>query len=76
MEEHNELEAEIQKCNEECKACLESFQKEGITFSANLCRYCPTGAKLHKMLVHVSDAETRWGNLDWNSCKYEKFYNG
>lgn len=76
MEEHDDIELEIEKCNEECKSCQVNFQKEGITFSPTLCRYCPTGAKLHRMLVRVSDSEAKWGSLDWNSSKYEKYYNG
>ena len=76
MEEQTRLTEEIQECNNACKECQESFMKEGITFSPTICRYCPTGAKLHKFLIRVSAAEAQWGNLDWNSCKYEKFYNG
>lgn len=74
--EHEELEAQIKECNEECRACMESFQKEGITFSANLCRFCQNGAKLHKLLEHASEGEAEWGKLDWNSHKYERYYNG
>ena len=75
-QEHEDLEAQIQKCNEECMKCMDSFQREGITFSADLCRYCQNGAKLHRLLIHQSKAEKQWGNLDWNSCKFENLYNG
>lgn len=78
MEEQQkqELEAQIKECNEECQSCMESFQRDGITFSSNLCHYCPNGAKLHQLLIKVSEAEAKWGSLDWNSCKYKTFYNG
>ena len=71
-----QLEAEIKECNEECQSCMDSFLREGMTFSASLCRYCQNGSKLHSLLTQVSEAEAQWGNLDWNSCKYERFYNG
>ena len=71
-----QLEAEIKECNEQCQSCMDSFQKEGMFFSPSVCRYCQNGAKLHKLLVQVSKAEEQWGNIDWNSCKYERLYHG
>ena len=76
FQERAELENEIRKCNEMCTECMDDFQREGFAFSADYCRYCQNGAKLHRLLIRQSEAEAKWGNLDWNSCKLEKFYNG
>lgn len=72
----HQLEAEIKECNEQCQSCMDSFLKEDLTFSPSYCRYCSIGSKLHRLLTQISEAEACWGNLDWNSCKYERFYNG
>lgn len=71
-----QIEAEIKECNEQCQSCMDSFLREGLQFTHSSCRYCPNGSKLHRLLTQVSEGEARWGRLDWNSCKYERLYNG
>lgn len=71
-----DVDAEIRECNEQCQACMDDFQKDGLRFSPELCRYCQNGARLHQLLVKSGGAEAEWSRLDWNSCKYEKYYNG
>ena len=71
-----QLEAEIKRCNEQCQSCVDSFLREGMTFSPTICRYCQNGSKLHRLLVQVSETEAEWDRLDWNSCKYERLYHG
>lgn len=73
---HSDIEDQVRRCNEECMECVESFQKEGFSFSVSMCKFCPNGAKLHSLLVKTSKGEADFGNLDWNSCKYKRYYNG
>jgi len=40
----------IEECNDECRECLKSFQKDNIEFRPSMCRYCPTGQKLRELL--------------------------
>lgn len=64
----------IDECNEECLCCIADYEKEGLPFNANACRYCPTGFKLHEASLKVSDAEREWGAQDWNSSRLKKYY--
>ncbi len=66
----------IEKCNEECRRCQEDFQKSGIEFRSSMCRFCPTGQKLHEALKKTNSAEKQWDNIDWNSSKWKDFYQG
>lgn len=66
----------IEECNQECQVCREDFEKAGVDFSHVMCRGCTNGHKLHNALCRVSPGERAWGNLDWNSSRYENYYNG
>lgn len=69
-------EEEVKKCNEECMKCIESFEKDGITFSPTMCKYCPTGARLHELLIQTSSGEKVWDKQDWGSSKLKPLYHG
>lgn len=76
MDEQTNIEREVERLNEKCMSCQEEFLKEGFSFSPAMCRYCQTGAKLHELLEQSSNAEAKWGKLDWNSSKYGEYYKG
>ena len=66
----------IEECNNACRKCMEDFAKDGIDFTPSMCKCCPTGRKLHEALCRNSEAEKKWGNIDWNSSVYGSFYKG
>jgi hypothetical protein len=66
----------IEECNEECRLCQRDFQRSEIEFSPTMCKFCPTGQKLHEILKKVTPTEKKWDNLDWNSSQLKDFYHG
>lgn len=70
------IEELIEECNDECRACQRSFQKDDIEFSPSMCRYCPTGQKLHELLKRQDTSEQQWDLIDWSSSPWKDYYHG
>jgi hypothetical protein len=68
------IDEEISMLNEECKKCLDFYEKEMIPFDDTRCSKCQTGAKLHKLLILQSKSEQKWADTDWNSSRWEEYY--
>ncbi len=66
----------IEECNDECRECLKSFQKDNIEFRPSMCRYCPTGQKLHELLKRQDTSEQQWDLIDWSSSPWKDYYHG
>ena len=76
MTDYEKYQNIVDECREECNRCLEDYRKARIDFSPSACHYCKTGNELHSALMKISDAERKWGNLDWNSSRLQNYYHG
>ena len=74
LDMHSELAKVIESCNEECKKCYEDFQRADIDFSPSMCSRCKNGQLLHETLIRFSKAEKQWGEIDWNSSRWQDLY--
>ncbi len=66
----------VEMCNQECKKCMADFEKASIPFDPGMCRYCPNGLELHRLLLKTDAGEQEWGEIDWNSHRFERYYQG
>ena len=65
-----------EELNQKCFQCAEAFEKDGIPFSTSMCKFCMTGFEIHQELIKESEAEQKWGAIDWTSSKWKDYYKG
>lgn len=65
---------QVDFCNQKCKECMEGFEHDDIPFDSHMCRFCQNGHNLHEALMKAGEGERKWGNIDWNTSRFGKYY--